>query len=189
MQLKRCEMNPIYSQFLELNNNPPTHAGVYYYIDIPNVTDHKIGITENGCPIFFIKCDNKDQKKYPSYNLGIDVDFGKDCDIQNGNKTIAGKYTLITLKENSENLLPYFLDIVLIVVQSIPPNSSLQLVKSEIDKLIEMFSNIIGNGTGDIQGLWAELLIIEQSKNPDYLISSWHVLKTALFDFNNGEDK
>jgi hypothetical protein len=182
-------MNQIYSQYLKLSKNRPSQSDIYYFVDIPKVKYHKLGITENGCPIFFIKCDNKDKKKYPSYNLGIDVDFGEDCNIANGNKKIIGKYTLITLKENSENLLPYFLDIVLIVVKSIPPNSSLKLVKSEIDKLVEMFSNMLGKGTGDIQGLWAELLIIELSKNPEYLVSSWHVVKTSLFDFNNGEDK
>lgn len=182
-------MNKIYSQFLKLRKNRPYQSDIYFFVDIPNVKYHKLGITEKGCPIFFIKCDDKDKKKYPSYNLGIDVDFGEDCNISNGKKKITGKYTLITLKENSENLLPYFLDIVLIVVKSIPPNSSLQLVKSEIDKLVDMFSNMLGKGTGDIQGLWAELLIIEQSKNPEYLISSWHVVKTSLFDFNNGEDK
>ena len=182
-------MNPIYNLFLKLDNSRPPQPDYYFFVNIPGVKHHKLGVSENGRPIFFIKCNNKDKNKYPSYNLGIGVDFGEDCNITDGKKKIAGKYTLITLNENSENLLPYFLDIVLIVVKSIPPNSSLLLVKSEIDKLIEMFSNILGKGTGDIQGLWAELLIIEQSKNPEYLISSWHVIKTSLFDFNNGEDK
>ena len=183
-------MSLIYTLFQKLDNSGPSQQNSYIFVDIPGVKQHKLGVSENGCPIFFIKCDNKDNNKYPSYKLGIDVDFGEDCNITDGKKKITGKYTLITLKENSENLLPYFLDIVLIVVKSIPPNSSLQLVKSEIDKLIEMFSNILGKGNGDdIQGLWAELLIIEQSKNPEYLISSWHVVKTSLFDFNNGEDK
>jgi hypothetical protein len=182
-------MSLIYTLFQNLDNSRPADPNFYFFVDIPNVKGHKLGVSENGSPIFFIKCDNNDLTKYPSYNLGIDVDFGEDCKITDGKKKIRGKYTLITLKENSEYLLPYFLDIVLIVVQSIPSNASLQVVKYEIDKLVEMFSNILGKGTGDIQGLWAELLIIEQSKNPDYLISSWHVLKTALFDFNNGEDK
>lgn len=182
-------MKSIFELFLILTKLKPCLKGEYNFNDIPEVKHHKLGISENGRPIFFIKCDNNDNNNLTSYDLGIEVDFGVDCTISNGGRKISGKYTLITLKENSENLLPYFLDIVLIVVKSIPPNSSLQLVKSEIDKLIEMFSNILDKGTGDIQGLWAELLIIEQSKNPDYLISSWHVLKTALFDFNNGEDK
>lgn len=182
-------MKTIFDLFLNLTKLKLASKEGWVFIDIPEVKYHKLGLSENGCPIFFIKCDDKDNTYYPSYNLGIEVDFGEDCTILNGKKKISGKYTLITLKEDSENLLPYFLDIVLIVVKSIPPNSSLQLVKSEIDKLIVMFSNILGEGTGDIQGLWAELLIIEQSKSPEYLISSWHVVKTSLFDFNNGEDK
>ena len=176
-------MSLIYTLFHNLDSSRPTDPDSYFFVDIPYVKGHKLGVSENGSPIFFIKCDNNDTTKYPPYNLGIAVDFGEDCNITDGKKKISGKYTLITLKENSDNLLPYFLDIVLIVVKSIPPNSSLQLVKSEIDKLVEMFSNILNKGTGDIQGLWAELLIIEQSKNPDYLISSWHVLKRPYLIF------
>lgn len=182
-------MRSIFDLFKILAKLKPCSKGEYNFIDIPGVKHHKLGISENGCPIFFIKCDNNDNDTYASYNLGIEVDFGEVYTISNGKKKITGKYTSLTLKENSENLLPYFLDVIFIVVKSIPPNSSLKVVKSEIDKLIEMFSSILRGGKGDIQGLWAELLIIEQSKNPDYLVSSWHVVKTALFDFNDGKDK
>ena len=40
-----------------------------------------------------------------------------------------------------------------------------------------------------IQGLWAEMLIIEQSKNPEYLIRSWHSSPNSKFDFNDGQNK
>ena len=40
-----------------------------------------------------------------------------------------------------------------------------------------------------IQGLWAELFIIERANNPEYLIQSWHSSSEDKFDFNDGQDK
>ena len=77
----------------------------------------------------------------------------------------------------------------MIVVKSIPPNSPTKIIKSEIEKLIVLFSSLLESGSGDIQGLWAELLIVEQSKKPDVLITSWHISADDLIDFNNGADK
>ena len=182
-------MSSINSIFEKLNLCKSTLTGTYFFSDIPNIKHHKLGITSDGCPIYFIKCDDKESNFYPSYNLGVEVDFGVDCRITDGRNVISGKFTLVSLKKDSLNLLPYFLDVVMIILKSIPPNSKRLLVKSEIDNLTILFSNMQSEGTGDIQGSWAELLVIERSKNPDYLLSSWHESKTSLFDFNNGSDK
>ena len=62
-------------------------------------------------------------------------------------------------------------------------------MKIEIEKLINLFTKLSKPASKTIQGLWAELLIIEQSKNPDYLIESWHISKSDKYDFNDGIDK
>ena len=62
-------------------------------------------------------------------------------------------------------------------------------LKIEIEKLINLFTKFSKPALKTIQGLWAELLIIEQSKNPDYLIQSWHSSTTDKYDFNDGIDK
>ena len=40
-----------------------------------------------------------------------------------------------------------------------------------------------------VKGLWAELFVIERSKNPLYLLKSWHVSTDDKYDFNDGTDK
>jgi hypothetical protein len=59
----------------------------------------------------------------------------------------------------------------------------------EIQKITELFSRFNRPPRKSIQGIWAELFIIEQSKNPDYLIQSWHSSPEDKFDFNDGQDK
>jgi hypothetical protein len=190
LELKVNTLSTIYSLFKTLEKERPTQPDSYRFVNIPGVKNHKLGISSVGNPIFFLQSETNNNSNYTPYNLtGIAVDFNQDCKIRNKNKIIQGKYTIVTLKRDSDNLLSYFLDVVFLVVKSLPPKVSAKTLKSEIDKLIALFSNYLSNGSGEIQGLWAELLVIEQSKKPDYLISSWHITKTDLFDFNDGADK
>ncbi len=55
--------------------------------------------------------------------------------------------------------------------------------------MIHLFSKFSKPATKTIQGVWAELLVIEQSRNPAYLIRAWHNNSTDKFDFNDGSDK
>lgn len=41
----------------------------------------------------------------------------------------------------------------------------------------------------EIQRLWAELLVIEQSTNPETLLTAWHSLASAKYGFTRGRDK
>ncbi|MDO4827366.1 MAG: PD-(D/E)XK motif protein [Bacteroidia bacterium] len=40
-----------------------------------------------------------------------------------------------------------------------------------------------------IQGIWAELLVIEQSHQPEILINAWHSSLSSPYDFTLGRDK
>jgi hypothetical protein len=182
-------MLSIYPIFLKLSKNKPTRPNEYFFHNIQGVKNHKIGISSLGLPMFFIRCTNSKKVDYSPYKLGIEVDFDRDCTITDGKKRISGKYTIITLKENFDSLIPYFLDMLLVVVKSLSSTPETEKVKEEIDSVRLMFSSLIIEKNGDIQGLWAELLVIEQASNPDFLISAWHLSKSDLIDFNDGEDK
>ena len=75
------------------------------------------------------------------------------------------------------------------MVKKLSSNPKLKTLKIEVEKLITLFSKFSKPAQKTIQGLWAELLVIEQSSNPDYLIQAWHSLATDKFDFNDGADK
>jgi UDP-3-O-[3-hydroxymyristoyl] N-acetylglucosamine deacetylase/3-hydroxyacyl-[acyl-carrier-protein] dehydratase len=93
------------------------------------------------------------------------------------------------LKTDIEYLQEYFLKIVFVLLRNLSDKPLLKDLKIEIDKLINLFSKFTKPPLKTIQGLWAELLIIEQSKNPDYLIQSWHNSSSDKYDFNDGIDK
>lgn len=184
-------MKSVYKIFQELRNESPTNGDNFVIASLPSMKNHKIGITQNGQPIFFIKCDNTTKSKTLDTNLEfISVQFNRQCQLINQKKkTEEGIYTIILLKTDIEYLQEYFLKIVFVLLNNVSDKPLLKDLKIEIDKLINLFSKFTKPPLKTIQGLWAELLIIEQSKNPDYLIQSWHNSTSDKYDFNDGIDK
>ena len=105
------------------------------------------------------------------------------------NKIENGIYTIISLKAESVELQEYFLDVIYSVIQKISEKPKLKEIKIEVDKLINLFSLLTKPPIKTIQGLWAELFLMEQSLCPDYLVKSWHNSVFDKFDFNDGFDK
>lgn len=184
-------MKTVYRIFQELKEESPINGDIFVIASLPSIKNHKIGITQNGQPIFFIKCDNTTKSKTLDTNLEfISVQFNRHCQLLNQKKkTEEGIYTIILLKTDIEYLQEYFLKIVFVLLNNLSDKPLLKDLKIEIDKLINLFSKFTKPPLKTIQGLWAELLIIEQSKNPDYLIQSWHNSSSDKYDFNDGIDK
>jgi hypothetical protein len=184
-------MKTVLKIFQELKDESPINGGSFAIASLPPMKNHKIGITQNGQPIFFVKCDNTVKSKTLDTNLEfISVQFNRQCQLINQKKKAEeGIYTIISLKTDIEYLQEYFLKIVFILLCNVSDKPLLKELKIEIDKLINLFSKFTKPPIKTIQGLWAELLIIEQSKNPDYLIQSWHNSSSDKYDFNDGIDK
>lgn len=71
-------------------------------------------------------------------------------------------------------------------LQQIPSNRVLSV---EVENLIAIFDALTNPPKKKIQGLWAELLVIEQSTQPETLINAWHSSPSAKYDFTLGRDK
>jgi len=184
-------MKTVFKIFQELKNESPKNGDSFAIASLPSIKNHKIGISQNGQPIFFIKCDNSAKINSLDTNLEfISVQFNRQCQLINSKgKKEEDIYTIISLKSDSDYLQEYFLKIVFVLIKNLSEKPLLKNLKIEIEKLINLFAKFSKPALKTIQGLWAELLIIEQSKNPDYLIESWHNSISDKYDFNDGIDK
>ena len=184
-------MQNIFKIFQDLKNESPRDEDSFAIATLPTIKTHKLGISFNGRPMFFIKCDEKTKAKSLDTNLEfISVQYNRQCKLINKKGKIEeGIYTIISLKSDSDYLQEYFLKIVFVLVKNLSEKPLLKDLKIEIEKLINLFTKFSKPALKTIQGLWAELLIIEQSKNPDYLIKSWHNSTSDKYDFNDGNDK
>lgn len=180
-------MHTIYKLFAELQQRGICTEGCYAANPLPFNRRYKIGISENGCPMFFVPSTST------SFSVDINMEmitvlFGRVCKIHDTCYS-EGIYTIITLKTGDIDIQKYFIDIVGILLEQLPDSYSDAILIQEIQKLVNLFSELSQPPRKTIQGLWAELLIIEQSSNPEYLIKSWHVDTNDKYDFNDGQDK
>lgn len=98
-------------------------------------------------------------------------------------------YAIITLRSVEWALQSSFIDIVVLMLQKLQPVPSRKTLSVEVEKLITIFSALVNPPVKKIQGLWGELLVIEQSDYPEILINAWHSSPTAKYDFTMGRDK
>jgi hypothetical protein len=174
---------------LEVLNYDPKEG--YVVENIPFYENHKIGLSIEGNPIFFIKIFNSELTTQIDYNLElISIRFNCNCNLkQEDDFEYKDTFTIIQLHSENEIIVDYFSNIILLVISRIGNFPDLNTFKKELNLLIELFGKLNSPSKKAIQGLWGELFMIEQSKDPLYLIKSWHVNASDTFDFNDGIDK
>jgi hypothetical protein len=184
-------MKSILVTFQELKNTPISDQGGFRVCSLPSVVNHKIGISEKDQPMFFIKCEEPEVRSLLNSNLElISIQYNCKCQLINKKRIKEdGIYTVLSLKTDSVDLQSYFLEVIYLMIKKLPPDPPVKELRKELDRLIELFSKFSKPAVKSIQGLWAELLVIEVSNNPDYLIRAWHNSPLDKFDFNDGKDK
>lgn len=184
-------MQNVYKIFQELKNESAIKDDIFPIAKLPTIKNHKLGISLNRQPMFFIKCEDKTKVKSLDINLEfIAIQFNRQCQLTNKKGEIEeGTYTIISLKSDSDYMQIYFLKVVYVLIKDLSEKPMLKELKSEIEKLTNLFTKLSKPAIKTIQGLWAELLIIEKSTDPDYLINSWHNSNSDKYDFNDGENK
>lgn len=181
--------NSIYQLFNNLKQSISFEKDCFSAISLPFSKHNKMGISPEGFPMFFIECNNNDNSLDINLEF-ISIMFNRSCRLLE-NKEIQAEntYAIISLKTDNIDFQQYFLEVVCIILEQIPNNPSHKQIKIEFQKLIELFSSFNRLPRKTVQGLWAELFIIEQAKYPEYLIQSWHSSPEDKFDFNDGTDK
>lgn len=179
----------IFRLFSELANQQKQADNQFRVASISPLLPHKIGCSEENYPMFFVETsDNKMQNDIKMEYFK--VLFNRKCQwANNDGSTEIKKYTIIQLNSLVPELQRYFLEVVLLVLFKLPPMPNNSSVREEILNIINLFASSKEVSKEIIVGLWAELFIIEQSNNPDYLLASWHVTPEDKYDFNDGESK
>lgn len=178
----------LYDIFKSLSNSQTTNNS-FMVNTISSTMPHRIGITTEGFPIFFIEC--VDNAKVSDIKLKLfNVAFNCQCTITdiNGRENVEKEFSLIQLNSINVDFQKYFLEVVYLILRKLPTIPNVTDLKAEISKVIGLFTAHKSLSQEIIKGLWAELFIIEQSNNPLYLINSWHISPNDKYDFNDGKN-
>ena len=176
-------------KFRELKARPHTKNG-FNAVVISKTSPHRLGITSEGYPIFFIACSSSERVSDINLRL-FKVLFNRRCTISDTTteSDIQGTFSIIQLSSQNPDFQKYFLEVVFLLLCRLEDKPTVNILKAEVSKLISLFTSVKSISKEVVRGLWAELILIKRASNPSYLIRSWHVVPEDKFDFNDGSDK
>lgn len=183
-------MEELYNIFEELKENNSEVNDIIFVRDIPSRANHKIGVSFDGRPLFFIATKSTQESAIDINLKLIQVAFQKDCElISREGQNKNGVYTIVSLNTDSEDIIKYFINTMHYLIIQLGVNPSFAEIKSELNILVNLFRSMSNSPKRTIKGLWTELLFINESKDIEYVIDCWHHGKEDRYDFNNGVDK
>ena len=151
---------------------------------------HKLGASKEHYPMFFIATNDAFNNIPNTIRELLSVEYDMECTINEANgSTSLRKFAIITLRSNDRHLQSYFIEIFAMMLQKMPQQPSKQELSIEVERLVTIFSALTATPRKKIQGLWAELLVIEKSRDPKTLINAWHSIPSSKYDFTLGRDK
>lgn len=182
------QISSLYTQFKSLTkSNESTNA--FNVISLPN-SKHKLGVSDEGFPKFFVFTNDSATSSNNIVRELLSVEYNQPCTIvEDGGISQSNVFSIITLRATEEPLQSYFIEIFSMMLSNLPETPSRRELSVEVENLISIFSALRKKPVKEIQGVWAELLVIERSLHPETLISAWHNQPNAKFDFTMGRDK
>lgn len=178
----------LYTQFKSIAKGDES-SNAFRVISLPN-SKHKLGISIEGFPKFFVFTNDSTTASNNIVRELLSVEYNQPCTIfEDDGISQSNVFSIITLRATEEPLQSYFIEIFSMMLSNLPEIPSRRELSVEVENLISIFSALRKKPVKEIQGVWAELLVIEQSLHPETLISAWHSQPNAKFDFTMGRDK
>lgn len=182
------EISNIFSQFNDIKNSN-VQQDRFTVVAISGMP-HRLGRSQEGYPKFFVHTNSSPSTVQNVIREILSVEYNVPCELvdNNGNRQ-KDNYSIITLRTQEKALQAYFIEIFTMLLNKMPQTPSRRELSIEVENLITIFSALSNPPKKKIQGLWSELLVIEQSSHPETLINAWHSSPTAKYDFTMGRDK
>jgi len=177
--------------FLELDIPQTENSKLFNATALNDFPFAKIGVNYFGFPVILIS-SKFDQTHLSQKNIKlkyIELTHNLECKVSENGKSKIDNYSVIIFKSNEETLQNYFLGIAQSLLNSLSKKPTQKEVFETFKNFIEIFRSLTEIPTKTIQGLWAELMLIEQSKSPETLINYWHNIPEEKFDFNADSQK
>lgn len=160
-------------------------------IPIPENPNFRIAINFEGNPVLLLAVVNNVKsgviKNFRLKYLRLEQNI--ECKITENGRSSFQTLTVITFTSDDRNLQEYFLRISETLIKSLSNRPTQQQVADTLNKFVEVFRSLTDTPTNTVHGLWTELFLIENSRNPKALLNYWHTIPEEKFDFNSGEEK
>lgn len=172
-------------------NFPDNGSKVFNAVPIPEYPNFRIATDFEGNAVLLLSVSKRvKQSGLKNFRLKyLQLEQNLECNIYENDSVKLQTFTVVTFRSNNRNLQEHFLRITETLVKAIGQNPTQQEVIDSLKRFVEVFKTLTDSPTNTINGLWAELFLIEISNNPKILINYWHNIPEEKFDFNAGIER
>lgn len=158
---------------------------------LPGWPMYHVGRTALGEAALLIETQSEKGRSPPPMRLrSLAVYHDALCRVDTGHGTIEERvFTVVWHTEPDPTIRRYFLGMVAPFVMSLGKQPSSARVFEAVDALADLFRTLARAPKQSTQGLWAELLLIAEAKEPVALAEVWHEDPDDRFDFNAGAQR
>lgn len=167
-------------------------AGRFSAQPLPGVRSCSVGKDAAGCPALLIQTEAAGPRAPvgPIVLENLSVLHNGDCRMQNvDGEATTHRLSVIRCCGEDSALHEYFLRALSPVISSLPARPTREQVAEAVNTLVELFSPGVTGPAKDLQGLWAELFVIQRAADPAALLRAWHVEPEDRFDFTDDSQR
>lgn len=169
---------------------PPTTTGDLRFSaqSLPELDAYRIGKNSDSHPALLISVTDPGSRALIDYRLeNLDITHGVGCVVVHPDGTQEYQpFSVVRCLSNDSEVQDMFLHSIESMVVAIGSHPTAADVSRGIAKLVEIFRLMGQAPRKTIQGLWAELLVIAEARDPEQLARAWHVTFLEMYDFNRG---
>jgi len=165
--------------------------GRFCALPVPGYPFCAVGKDVNGRPVLLIQADNAQPGTAAPLALEhLEVIHLVNCRVQSPNAAEMNRtLTVVRCTGADRDLHEYFLRCLHPIVASLSANPSRQQISDAVERLIDLFRQLAEAPRKTVAGLWAELFLLSQARDPARLLAGWHAMPEDRFDFASGMDR
>lgn len=115
----------------------------------------------------------------------MEVAFDVECRISRaGLPEESGVFAVIICTNRDPTLIDYFLRSAAAMLAALGETPSKEAVADSVQQFVRLFRALSATPRNTVQGLWAELFLIREGRNPAVLARSWHISANERYDFS-----
>lgn len=146
---------------------------------------HRLGKDAAGAPSLLVSLADTGRPSTPSIELQhISVQHAVHCRLlRPGRAPEDAILTVVRCRDADPALAAYFLAVIEGTLPILGPAPSDQRVRAVVDSLTELFRALEVPPRKSIQGLWAELFLLDHAHDPISMVAAWHAAPDEPYDF------
>jgi len=177
--------------FLELVVPNSENSKLFNALTLNEFPFAKIGVNNEGFPVILISSVT-DRTFLLQKNVRlkyIELTHNLECKVSENGSSKFDNFTVIVFRSEQLNLQSYFLGVAETLLQSLSKKPTQKEVFETFKNFIEIFRSLSDSPLKTLQGLWAELFLIDIAENTECLLNYWHNITEEKFDFNADLEK